>query len=159
MKISKRVLNDIEFYIKGIKDKRKGLEDILYMAQIEYGYLPNEVQNFISEKTEIPLIEIKECISKSDLLKDDTKNSVLIRVCKGARCSANGSEFILEEFKKQLKIDVGETTSDGITLQIQNCFAKCAIGPNVYINNTHIPKVTVEEVKNIIKRVKMFDYK
>ncbi|MDN5304499.1 MAG: Thioredoxin-like [2Fe-2S] ferredoxin [Fusobacteriaceae bacterium] len=73
MKISKRVLKDIEFYIQGVKDKRKGLEDILYMAQIEYGYLPLEVQNFISEKTEISLSEIKECISKSSILKDDTK--------------------------------------------------------------------------------------
>ena len=65
MLITEDVYERIEFYISGISDKLARLEDILYIAQTEIGYLPIKIQEFISEKTEISLTDIQNCTPKN----------------------------------------------------------------------------------------------
>ena len=74
-------------------------------------------------------MKVEEVLDTAKMLgmKLNTKQETLeIRVCLGMHCKANGGEFVLDEFKKLLKIDIDETTTDGkFSLAVQRCFAKC----------------------------------
>ena len=89
-------------------------------------------------------------------MKLNTKQETLeIRVCSGMNCKANGGEFVLDEFKRLLKIDIDETTTDGkFSLTVQRSFAKCTVGPNVKVGEKFYNRVDVEDVKKIIEENK-----
>lgn len=152
--LTDEIYERIQFYIQGISNKKERLEDILYIAQTELGYIPIKVQEFIAEKTEISLNTIQECIKNTENLKGEEEDALIISVCVGARCSSRGSRDILAEFEKELGILCGQKTADGnLRLDKQNCFGKCAYGPNVFVGSTHYPKMAPDKVKVLLDEI------
>ena len=55
-----------------------------------------------------------------------------ISVCMGTACYVRGSEKLLEEFKRVLGIEVGDTTPDGkFSLDCLRCVGACGLAPVV----------------------------
>ena len=60
----------------------------------------------------------------------------LIRVCLGTACYVRGGMEVLEALKKELGIDVGETTEDReFSLEVARCFGACGLAPVITIND------------------------
>jgi NADH-quinone oxidoreductase subunit E/NADP-reducing hydrogenase subunit HndA len=73
----------------------------------------------------------------------------------GTACYVRGSEKILEEFKKELKIDVGETTPDGkFSINCLRCVGACGLAPVVMVGERVFGRVSPESVKQIIAEYK-----
>jgi len=74
-----------------------------------------------------------------------------ISICLGTACYVRGSEKILEEFKKELKIEVGETTPDGkFSINCLRCVGACGLAPVVMVGERVFGRVSPEGVKQII---------
>ncbi len=140
-------------YIEGLSDKKDD-KRILEFVMDEIGYIPQEVQDFIAEKTGLFSFTIKGTIEfypkfKETLEKTGPKE---IKVCKGMTCGPKGGKLLLEKMKEILGIDVDETTPDGkFTLGTQRCFGKCAVGPNIYVDDRGYHKVEEEDLMRILK--------
>jgi len=123
------------------------LEDI----QKEYGYIPLEVQELVSELTGVPVSEIYGVVTFYSFFSMTPKGKYVIGVCLGTACYVKGSQLVLDKFAELLGIKPGETTSDGLfTLDVLRCIGACACAPAVSINGKVYPKVSVDNVKNII---------
>ena len=62
-----------------------------------------------------------------------------ISVCMGTACYVRGSEKLLEEFKRVLGIEVGETTPDGkYSLDCLRCVGACGLAPVVMIGENGV---------------------
>jgi NADH:ubiquinone oxidoreductase subunit E len=58
---------------------------------------------------------------------------------------------VLDAFKKELNIDVGETTKDGMfSLGIGRCFGACGLAPVVMINDDTHRRVKPSKVNEIL---------
>ena len=124
------------------------LEDI----QKEYGYIPLEVQELISEKTGIPVAEIYGVVTFYSFFSLEPKGKYVIGVCLGTACYVKGSQQVLDKFSEILGIKAGETTADGLfTLDALRCIGACGIAPAITINGKVYPKVSVGDVPGIIK--------
>jgi NADH-quinone oxidoreductase subunit E len=133
--------------------QRGGLISILEEIQGEYSYLPEEALKIVAQKTRRSLVDIYGVATfyKSFSLKPRGKH--LISACLGTACHVRGSQAIVEEFKQQLGINAGETTSDNeITLETVNCLGACALGPIVVVDGHYFPNVTRRRVKEIIHK-------
>ena len=74
-----------------------------------------------------------------------------IAVCIGTACRANGADKVLEEFKKQLKIEEDQTTEDGMfSISTVRCVGSCGLAPVVLIDNELHGKMSVEKVKGLL---------
>jgi len=63
-----------------------------------------------------------------------------------------GSESLLEYLKKKLKVDIGETTPDGIfTLELTSCLGVCGVGPAMMINDEMVGNLTPEKIDAILE--------
>ncbi len=123
------------------------LEDI----QNEYGYIPLEVQELVSELTGIPVSEIYGVVTFYSFFSMTPKGKYVIGVCLGTACYVKGSQLVLDKFSEILGIKPGETTPDGLfTLDVLRCIGACAIAPAVSINGKVYPQLKVDNVKNII---------
>jgi NADH-quinone oxidoreductase subunit E/NADP-reducing hydrogenase subunit HndA len=78
-----------------------------------------------------------------------------ISICMGTACYVRGSEQVLEEFKRQLKVEVGQSTPDGkFSLNCLRCVGACGLAPVVMIGEKVFGRVSPQMVKNIIAEYK-----
>ncbi len=133
------------------KDEKTPLMMILSDIQREYGYIPLEVQELVSEKTGIPVAEIYGVVTFYSFFSLKPKGKYVIGCCLGTACYVKGAQQIIDKFSEILKIKPGETTEDGMfTLDALRCLGACGIAPAVSINGKVYPKVTVGGVQTIV---------
>ena len=59
---------------------------------------------------------------------------------------------MLDEFKKELSIEVGQTTGDGkFSLSSLRCVGACGLAPVVLVGEKTYGRVAPDDVKNILK--------
>ena len=69
----------------------------------------------------------------------------------GTACYVRGSEKVLDEFKRQLGIGIGETTPDGkFSLNCLRCVGACGLAPVAMIGDKVYGRLTPDMVKDII---------
>lgn len=155
MKKKEDFYREIDIFSKGASGFSPFIVDIMRGIEREFGGVEMEYLAYISEKFGVKLEEVLDTAKILGIKLNDKKETLEIRVCLGMNCKANGGEFVLDEFKRLLKIDIEETTEDGrFSLAIQRCFAKCTIGPNVKVGDKFYNQVDVEKVKKIIEENK-----
>ena len=134
-----------------INKNRGYLIQCLHKAQGIFGYLPEEIQQFISNKLRLNISEIYGVISFYSYFTDTPKGKFQINVCMGTACFVKGSTKILDEFSALLKITSGETSEDmKFSLGGLRCVGACSLAPVVMINDKVYGNVTTKMVADII---------
>ena len=134
------------------KDEPTPTMTILEDIQNEFGYIPLEVQELVSELTGVPVSEIYGVVTFYSFFSMNPKGKYVIGVCLGTACYVKGSQLVLDKFSELLGIKPGQTTEDGLfTLDVLRCIGACAVAPAVTINGKVYPQCKVDGVKNIIE--------
>lgn len=146
--VAKKTINEI---IDRYQNEETPLMLILSDIQKEYGYIPLEVQELVSERTGIPVAEIYGVVSFYSYFSLKPKGKYVIGVCLGTACYVKGSQQVIDKFSELLNIKPGETTEDGLfTLDALRCIGACGIAPAVSISGKVYSKVSVNQVQDII---------
>ena len=137
------------------KDEGTPLMMILSDIQKEYGYIPLEVQELVSDLTGIPVSEIYGVVTFYSFFSLTPKGKYVVGVCLGTACYVKGSQLVLDKFEELLGIKPGETSDDGLfTLDALRCVGACAIAPAVSINGKGHPMVQVSDVSKIVEDIR-----
>ena len=148
---NKKLFEQLDTFIDSLETKDGSLIQVLHHAQGIFGYLPKEVQLYISEKLNIAPAKVYGVVSFYSYFTTEPKGEHVISVCTGTACFVKGSHEILEEFKKILKINPGETTADGkFTLNTLRCVGACGLAPVVSVGDKLYGKFKKEDVKKVI---------
>ena len=124
---------------------------ILSDIQKEYGYIPLEVQEIVSERTGISVAEIYGVVTFYSFFSLTPKGKYVIGCCLGTACYVKGAQQVIDKFSEILGIKPGETTKDGLfTIDALRCIGACGIAPAVSINGQEYPKVSVNAVPGIV---------
>ena len=133
------------------KDEKTPLMMILSDIQKEYGYIPLEVQEVVSEQTGIPVAEIYGVVTFYSFFSLQPKGKYVIGCCLGTACYVKGSQQIIDRFSEILDVKPGETTEDGLfTVDALRCIGACAAAPAVTINGKVYAHVKPGDVAGII---------
>ena len=128
---------------------------ILSDIQDEYGYIPLEVQEIVSQKTGISVAEIYGVVTFYSFFSLVPKGKYIIGCCLGTACYVKGAQQVIDKFSELLGIKPGETTEDGLfTIDALRCIGACALAPAVTINGHIYPHVSVNDVPGIINEYK-----
>ncbi len=153
--LSEKAVKQINEIIERYRDERTPLMMILSDIQKEYGYIPLEVQEIVSEKTGISVAEIYGVVTFYSFFSLKPKGQFVIGCCLGTACYVKGAQQIIDKFSEILGINPGETTEDGLfTIDALRCIGACGIAPAVSINGKVYPKVGVNDVPNIVMEYK-----
>ena len=144
--------------ISRYKDERTPLMMILSDIQKEFGYIPLEVQELVSEEIGVPVAEIYGVVTFYSFFSLNPKGKYVIGVCLGTACYVKGAQQVIDKFSEILNIKPGETTEDGLfTLEALRCIGACGIAPAVTINGKVYPKLTVDAVPKIVDEYKALE--
>ena len=146
---AEKLIRDI---VKRYENEKTPLMMVLEDIQKEYGYIPLEVQELVSELLNIPVAEIYGVVTFYSFFSLTPKGKYVIGVCLGTACYVKGSQQVIDKFSEILKIKPGGTTEDGLfTLDALRCIGACGLAPVLTINGKVYPKVNPSQVPGIVK--------
>ena len=130
------------------------LINILHKAQHLFGYLPPEVQRIVAKQLDIPVSKVYGVVTFYSFFNMTPKGEYPISVCMGTACYVRGAEKVLDEFRRLLNINVGETTPDGkFSLSSLRCVGACGLAPVVLIGEKVFGRVVPGDVEKILKEL------
>jgi len=151
IKLSEDKVKFIKDVCKSFGNKGGEVINVLHKVQGEYGYLSAEVQELIAEELNIPVSRVYGIVSFYSFFTMIPKGKNPISVCLGTACYVRGAEKVLDELKRQLKIEVGGTTEDGnFSLNVLRCVGACGLAPVMMIGDKVYGRLTPDKVKEIL---------
>ncbi len=135
--------------------KNSHLIAVLHKAQELYGYLVKEVIDEIAVDMDIPTAHIWGVATFYHYFHLTPQGKHQISICLGTACYVKGAGQILDTLKQQLKVDVGQTTEDGLfTLQPARCLGACGLAPVMMIDDTIYGELTPQKTIDILNTFK-----
>jgi NADH:ubiquinone oxidoreductase subunit E len=151
----KEMISRLDEILAGYKNTEGAVIPVLQTAQNMFGYLSRPVLKKISQKLNKPFSEVSGIVSFYSFFCTVPRGKYLIRVCLGTACYVRGGKGILEALKRELGIDVGQTTKDRLfSLDIGRCFGACGMAPVIMVNDTvhqRCKAVKIDEILNNYK--------
>ena len=150
---NKKLFEQLDTFIDSLETKDGSLIQVLHHAQGIFGYLPKEVQLYISEKLNIAPAKVYGVVSFYSYFTTEPRGKYKISVCLGTVCFVKGSDKVMAEFEKQLGIKAGETTEDlKFTLEGLRCVGACGLAPVVVVNGKVYGQSTPDDVSKILDK-------
>ncbi|HHY83557.1 MAG TPA: NADH-quinone oxidoreductase subunit NuoE [Clostridiales bacterium] len=144
---------ELKRIIDEYKEKEGPLMPVMHKAQELFGYLPEEVQEYIAEALDIPVSDIYGVATFYSQFTLKPKGKYSIGVCLGTACYVKGSQAILDELVKELGIKPGDTTDDlKFSLEATRCLGACGLAPVMMINDEVYGRLVPSDIKGIIDK-------
>ena len=133
--------------------EKGSLIPVLQKVQEQLSYLSEEAIAEIAKVTGISASEIFGVASFYAQFYFTPRGNHTVKVCMGTACHVRGGESILEEVKRKLNVEAGETTADcNFSLERVACFGCCALAPVMTVDKTVYPEMTRTKVTEILHR-------
>jgi len=135
--------------------RESALLAILQDIQAEEKYLPKEALEHVSQKMNIPLVQVFRIATFYNALSLKPRGRHKIDVCLGTACHVRGGNKILEKMERDLGITVGETTKDKrFTLESVHCVGCCSLGPVAVVDGDVFGRLSQDKVPALLKEFK-----
>ncbi len=153
--MSSHDLGAADAIVKKYDNPRETLIAVLQDLQEEYGYLPREVLERVSESTGIALSHLTGVASFYAQFRLNPPGKYKIMVCLGTACHVNGGERVADTVARHLGIAEGETTQDGLfSFETVACLGCCSLSPVMMINGQVYGKLNADKVKKILDDIR-----
>lgn len=137
---------------KSFNNDPQELINVLHSCQEHFGYLPAEVQEVVSGELVVPVAKVYGVVTFYSFFTMTPKGKHPISICLGTACYVRGAEKVLEEFKKELGLNVGQVTKDNkFSLSSLRCVGACGLAPVVLVGEKTYGRVAPDDVRNILK--------
>lgn len=151
IKLSESKINKIKEICASFDNKPSEVINVLHQVQGALGYLPAEVQEVVAKELNLSVAHVYGVVTFYSFFTMLPKGEHPISICMGTACYVRGAEKVLDEFKRQLNIGVGETSGDGkFSLNCLRCVGACGLAPVVLIGEKVYGRVSPDGVKDIL---------
>ncbi|MDY6801551.1 MAG: NADH-quinone oxidoreductase subunit NuoE [Bacteroidota bacterium] len=155
VKVKEKDLNTIKQICKSFNNEPNELINVLHKTQEHFGYLPAEVQEVVAQELNVSVAKVYGVVTFYSFFTMLPKGKHPISICTGTACYVRGADNVLQEFKRQLGIEVGETTEDGeFSLSCLRCVGACGLAPVVLVGDKTYGRVAPDGVKAILDEYK-----
>ncbi len=155
VKFSDKTLKEYEEIVKRYPLKSATLLPALWLAQKEFGYISEEVMEYIAELVGVPFSRVYEVAEFYTMYHKKKPGKYHLQLCQTLSCYLVGAEEIRKYIEEKLNLKNGETSTDGLfSFQLVECLGACHQAPVVQINDDYYENLTVETIDQIIKELK-----
>ncbi|MDQ7794352.1 MAG: NADH-quinone oxidoreductase subunit NuoE [bacterium] len=138
--------------IEKYRNRPGALISALHEAQEAVGYLPREVQVRVAEGLGVPPSEVFGVVTFYALFSTKPKGRFKISLCKGTACYVRGAPRVLERLERELGIEAGDTTGDGLfSLDVVRCLGACGLGPVITVNEDVHARLKPNRVRSLLE--------
>ncbi len=132
--------------------KRDALIPLLQEVQDSQGYLSREAIVSIGKHLGLPASKIYGVATFYNQFRFKPLGRYHIQVCRGTACHVKGSASVLDAVRRDLSIDPGETTRDGLfSLEVVACIGACGLAPVINVNGEFHAGMSPSKVERLLK--------
>ena len=144
--------NDIDPILKKYPDReREALIPILQDIQQTFGYLSREAVLRVGQHLGLPGSKIFGVSTFYNQFRFHPPGRFHVQICRGTACHVKGSADMLEALKRELKIQPGQTTRDGLfSLEVVACMGACGLAPAICVNGEFYARLNPKSVVKVI---------
>jgi len=151
IKLKKEDIDQICAICAEFNNDKTELINVLHKTQEHFGYLPAEIQELIAAELNMSVAKVYGVVTFYSFFTMVPRGQNPISICTGTACYVRGAEKVLDEFRKQLGIEVGQVTQDGkFSLSCLRCVGACGLAPVVMIGEKTFGRVAPEKVNEIL---------
>ncbi len=152
--LAKDILNYIDECSR-MEHSESYLIAVMHKVQKRYGYLSEKHIDEIAHLLQVPTSTVYGVATFYHFFRLRPRGKYAVSICLGTACFVKGANLVLDKFKTELGIEIGETTSDGLfSLEGTRCLGVCALAPVVTINEQVYSNVTPGRVIEILNELK-----
>ena len=130
---------------------RDTLIPILQEVQEAEGYLSREAIVQIGRHLGLPTSKVYGVATFYNQFRFQPIGKYHVQVCRGTACHVKGSLSVLEAVKRELKIEPGQTTRDGLfSLEVVACIGACGLAPVVCVNGEFHAKMSSDRIRRLL---------
>ncbi|KAF4976980.1 hypothetical protein FZEAL_6429 [Fusarium zealandicum] len=137
--------------------KKAAVMPILDLGQRQHGFTSISVMNEVARLLEMPPMRVYEVASFYTMYNRTPVGKFFVQICTTTPCQLGGcgSDVIVKAIKKELGIQQGETTKDGLfTILEVECLGACVNAPMVQINDDYYEDLTPESVTSLLQALR-----
>lgn len=143
----------IKEYMHHYPQPRAAVLDALKLVQKRNGWVNDAQVAAIANMLDISVADVEGVATFFNRIYRRPVGRHVILICDSIACYLTGYESLLAEFKTQLGIEFGQTTSDGrFTLLPICCLGHCDQAPSVLIDEDTYGPVTPAEVAELLEQ-------
>lgn len=131
--------------------QRDALIPLLQEVQEQHGYISREAVVRIGQHLTLPASKIYGVATFYNQFRFQPQGKFHVQVCRGTACHVKGSLALLDAVKRELKIEPGQTSRDGLfSLEVVACIGACGLAPVICVNGEFHGSVTKQKVSKIL---------
>jgi formate dehydrogenase subunit gamma len=133
--------------ITGLVDKPGAALPILHEIQRVFGFVPREAVPMVAAALNITRAEMHGIVTFYHDFREAPPGRRVLQICRAEACQSMGANAISAGLLARLRIDWGETTSDGsLTVDAIYCLGLCACAPAALLDGEPLGRVSVESL-------------
>ena len=149
--VASDIFRQIQTTINETRGQPGALIPVLQQAQGLIGYLPLPVLQTIARDLKVSLSTIYGVTTFYSFFTMVPRGKYVVSICMGTCCYVRGGERILNTLQKELGIDPGETTRDGLfSLEMVRCLGCCGLAPVIAVDDTIYRRMTPTRMKEVL---------
>ena len=126
--------------------------------QHAFNYIPELGFTRLAEHLNCGVAQLYSMATFYKALSLKPKGKHIIKICNGTACHIRGSVNLATGLKRELGIEPGETTEDGLfSVEMVNCLGSCALAPVMLVDGTYHNKLKLEDVSGIVEHYRSLD--
>lgn len=127
--------------------------EMMQDIQDKLRHTPREALEQVAKRTKVPLARLYHIATFYKSFSLIPRGKFEIQVCVGTACHVKGAPLIVDTFSRELKIQSGETTKDGLfSLEGVRCLGCCSLAPVVIIGDDLYSNVKTVDVTKLISK-------
>jgi len=150
LEFSAEAKQKIEALIGQYPSKQPVVMAALYLAQKEHGALTDDAMRLVARTLDMPYPHVYGVATFYTMYRRKAAGTNIVRVCTNISCMLRGGYDVLEQFKKTLNLDVGESNED-FKLVEEECIAACESAPAIVCGKEYFLDVTPGQVEEIVE--------
>jgi len=138
--------------IRRYPPSREYLIPMLQAVQEREGYISKESIYEISDYLGLPESKIFGVATFYNQFRLSAPGKYQVQICRGTACHVKGSFNLLETLQRELGIEAGATTRDGLfSLETVACLGACSIAPVMTVNGEFYGRLEKKVVEKTIR--------
>jgi NADH-quinone oxidoreductase subunit E len=135
--------------------KRDQLIPLLQDVQESEGFLSREAVARIGRHLRLPASKIYGVATFYNQFRFQSNGKYHIQVCRGTACHVKGSAKVLDALKRELRIESGTATKDGLfSLEVVACIGACGLAPVISINGEFHANMTPDGTRKLLRTIR-----
>lgn len=136
-------------------EKRAAVLPVLKLAQDEFGWVSDEVAEYVGGLMGYPASDVKSVATFYTLLRKKPVGKYHLEICRNVTCWMKGATRCMEETRRLLGVEADEITPDGkFSWNFTECLASCGTAVAMQVGDRYFENLTPEGMSEVIEKLR-----